>query len=790
MLRARFVLWSLTISLFAGPGGERAASAADPLLGSIQPITCEGSYPGHLQGICTNYRDTVYWSFTTVLVKTDAEGRLSRRVDVANHHGDLCFHDGRVYVAVNLGKFNQPPGQEDSWVYVYDEDSLEEIARYPTPELVHGAGGMAWRDGRFVIVGGLPKDIDENYVYEYDESFEFIKRHVLPSGHTDKGIQTAEFYANHWWFGCYGKPRILLVADPSFGLVGRFEFDCALGITGLPDGRSLVGSNRRTEDGYVGRAQIAVPDEWRGLRYVADVPSADRTDGGRPTRLDFWFAPSTQKVFPDSRSTDVERGKLSAARNEYESVQLVLRPEFDISGVRVKLESGSQGDSLPADWVNLFEVRYVRTPGIARWGFPPDYPDSRRSVYPDPLVPLMLDGRGRELELAGDQAQSIWIRVNVSPDARPGKYDARIVVTAESLKPVQAPLTLEVQPFVLPQSTGVRTAVGLTRRDLARFHHVAADSEACKHLYRRYYDDLLDYRLCAYELPFKVDEPAARPYLHDERVNSFHAPYSKAVWNDLQRQGMGDKAWLYLVDEPETKAQYDALKKHGEYVRRDMPGLRHGVPFFVGPQWDKSLTPFDVLGGYVDLWVCQTDYYHDGHGQGAKVRRQMRERFQDGEETWWYVAAGPREPYCNFFVNMTALQHRILFWQIYADPIISGLMYWRSTHWWEVEDPFVDVATVKGIDAHLYGDGMLFYPGHPFGIAGPVGSVRLECIRDGLEDHAYLSLAERRVGREAVMLLVDEVTRSLVDYTREPTVFQSVREQVTDVLTRSAPSTD
>ena len=89
-------------------------------------------------------------------IKTDAEGRALKKIEVANHHGDLCFQDGKIYVAVNLGLFNFPAGRADSWIYVYDADSLAELARHPTPEVVHGAGGIGVRDGRFFVVGGLP----------------------------------------------------------------------------------------------------------------------------------------------------------------------------------------------------------------------------------------------------------------------------------------------------------------------------------------------------------------------------------------------------------------------------------------------------------------------------------------------------------------------------------------------------------------------------------------------------------------------------------------------------------
>lgn len=83
----------------------------------------------------------------TPLVKTDLNGKLLEKVPVANHHGDLCVHDGKLHVAVNLGKFNDPEGNADSWVYVYDAKTLKEIARHEVQEVFHGAGGIGFRDG-------------------------------------------------------------------------------------------------------------------------------------------------------------------------------------------------------------------------------------------------------------------------------------------------------------------------------------------------------------------------------------------------------------------------------------------------------------------------------------------------------------------------------------------------------------------------------------------------------------------------------------------------------------------
>lgn len=233
---------------------------------SLHATACEGSYPRHLQGICTNNRDAIYWCWTDALVKTDAQGRILKQVPVADHHGDLCYHNGRVYVAVNLGKFNQPAGKADSWVYVYDGSTLAEHARHPVPELVHGAGGIACHEGKFIVVGGLLPGVNENYLYEYDEAFKFRARHVLASGYTLMGIQTATFAGDSWWFGCYGEPKILLRADQNYRLTGKWEFNASVGIVPLDPKRFLIGQNTMVKgQGNQGRVVIAREDANAGL---------------------------------------------------------------------------------------------------------------------------------------------------------------------------------------------------------------------------------------------------------------------------------------------------------------------------------------------------------------------------------------------------------------------------------------------------------------------------------------------------------------------------------------------
>ncbi len=202
-------------------------------------VVCEGQYEYHLQGVATNGVDAIYWSFTTVLVKTDLEGKVLARVEGPSHHGDLCYANGRVYVA--WSNFFNKPGA-DGQVWVYDADTLELLEKHSVPEATFGAGGMDYANGHFYVIGGLPTEYTENYVFEYDEQFKHVKTHVIPSGHTHLGIQTACFHDGRWWFGCYsrdGNPG-LLVCDAEMKLLSMHEVSPSIGLIGWGEGRFLM----------------------------------------------------------------------------------------------------------------------------------------------------------------------------------------------------------------------------------------------------------------------------------------------------------------------------------------------------------------------------------------------------------------------------------------------------------------------------------------------------------------------------------------------------------------------
>lgn len=489
---------------------------------------------------------------------------------------------------------------------------------------------------------------------------------------------------------------------------------------------------------------------------------------GAPARgaLEAWFAPSAVKVLRDARPAQgARRCELAAARNEGEACQLVLLADRLQVGVQVTVTDlrRAGGGSL---WPELRQVAYV--------------PVTEQEVpYPDPLPPL------RPLRLHAGQAQPVWVSVRVPAEAAPGLYEGSLLVKAAGAR-LELPLAVRVWDFALPATPTCTTAFGISDGHVARCHGVTAGSAEAKALYAAYYEMLLDHKVSPYSLPVEVTSPEAGRYLDDPRMTSYLIPYSEDDAELRQRiaalqvGGRFAKGYFYPLDEPVTKEAYDRLLAMAARLRRLEPRYRLVTPFFRNPDWDGKLTAYDLLTGVDTIW-CPNEHFLDLH---AKTRPILAARKQAGEDIWWYVCCGPGAPYNNFFVDMPALAHRTLFWNQKREGV-EGLLYW-STTWWNPDagarDPWTDMATVKDINPHIYGDGSLLYPGKKVGVDGPVSSQRLEVIRDGLEDFDYLTLADQRLGPGAGAAWAAKIGRSLTDWERDPAVLERVRRELGDAL--------
>ena len=232
-------------------------------------IECEGVYNGHLQGVATDGK-SIYWSFTHIVVRTDLSGKVLASVEAPRHQGDLCVKGNVVYVAVNRGRFNQENAAV-SEVMSYDASTLRHLKTWKL-DMPHGAGGMTYVGDRFYVIGGLPATHERNYVYEYDEDFNLVRRHELATGFTLMGIQTAAFEDGRFLFGvygCTGDPSGVITAPTSLDSFERWRDRGDVGMVKL-EGDYFTGATPRVEKGSGGWCgRLLRAKDFPHKRYVA-----------------------------------------------------------------------------------------------------------------------------------------------------------------------------------------------------------------------------------------------------------------------------------------------------------------------------------------------------------------------------------------------------------------------------------------------------------------------------------------------------------------------------------------
>lgn len=220
-----------------------------------------------------------------------------------------------------------------------------------------------------------------------------------------------------------------------------------------------------------------------------------------PTEL--WWCEGAYKVSrtrpaPAARASAVE---LAAARNEYEPVQVVIRPRTDLTGVRVSASDFTGPAAvLPAANVTIAQVDYVN---ITR----PTDAAGAPGEWPDPLPPFEQGPTWR----AGAN-HPLWVTVYVPPDQPAGTYEGVLAITADQWRG-SVPLRLRVWDFALPKESHLRTAFGLWP-DAIRTYHNLETTDELRQVLDLYFRDFAAHRIAPYDPapldPFQVRFGAGR----------------------------------------------------------------------------------------------------------------------------------------------------------------------------------------------------------------------------------------------------------------------------------------
>lgn len=555
-----------------------------------------------------------------------------------------------------------------------------------------------------------------------------------------------------------------------------------------------------------------------------------------------WWAEGTYKISKERGLPDVSKDGIyiSAAKNEYEPFQLVLNADKDMENISIKIDDlkNSEGQAISADNIDISLVGYVYvkvpTDRVGSIGY-----------WPDPLPPYK-----KPFSLKAGENQPLWITVYVPSDVPAGDYKGKIAINGENWSK-DVDLSLHVWDFALPEETHVRTAFGFSPGSVRQYHNLDTNDEF-RSVVDKYYQNFANHRISPYdsmsidpikveftrtdsgEVDVKVDfeafDRSARRYLDELGLSSFRLPlhgmgggtfhsrrlgeiagyqqgtpeheaaftkYLRQVQDHLEANGWLDKTYTYWFDEPDPK-DYDFVK--------DGMALIHKA----APKITRMLTeqPEPELYGYVEIWCPVTfNYNHE----------RAEERRKEGEQFWWYVCTGPKEPYCTLFIDHYATEMRLWLWQTYKYKV-EGILVWQSNYWTSNlvfpppsrQNPYDDPMSyqtgygrpVGYIGYWGNGDGRFLYPPleamaeNVKSLDGPVNSIRWEMLREGIEDYEYFWLLsdtiKRLKGKNVINPLIDEasklleipenVVKSMTEFTIDPKPIYEHRQKIAQMI--------
>ena len=532
---------------------------------------------------------------------------------------------------------------------------------------------------------------------------------------------------------------------------------------------------------------------------------------------------------------------LSSAKNGTAAAQVVIRPSGKaLKGLTAKAEAlkGPGGATIPAEAVEILRVQYVNITQPT---------DSTGCVgeWPDPLPPL----KG-PIDCEAGKSQPLWVRVKVPADARAGTYTGRIALAAEGWT-ANAPLKLEVYDFALPDRMTCQTAFGFEAPNVWRYHNLK-DEKDRRAVLEKYLACLAAHHISPYDPapldPFKVTWPDKKNLVPAIDWAAWDAAIGRAIdryhFNSfsIPMVGMGGGTFFarvepdllgYKEDTPEYKAAFAAYGRAVEGHLREKGWLPYAFIYWFDEPADKDFA--FVTNGFKKLKATAPDLTRmltkeprpdlvGGPNLWCPIENEFRqgpadERMKAGERFWWYVCCGPKAPYPTLFIDHPATELRVWLWQTWQRKI-DGILIWSTNYWTSdaaypdpahPQNPYADPAswtsgygTPKGAK-NLWGngDGRFLYPpeaaadGSPAGpvLDGPVASIRLEMLRDGIEDYEYLvilrdllakrgaKLSEKERADFASLLAVPpEITKDATTFTKDPAPMEARRHGIAKAI--------
>ena len=426
----------------------------------------------------------------------------------------------------------------------------------------------------------------------------------------------------------------------------------------------------------------------------------------------------------------------SAARREYDGFQIILMGRRSAKSVAV---SASVSDLVREDGgarIPASEIAWGRIERVATER--PDLPVAFVGAIPD----VIIEDRAPVSVPPGDFG-AIFCRIHTG-DAPAGRYEGRLRLTcgehAETIR-----IALTVYDFALPLRASLRTAFCFFEHYYRRWYGVKALSDAQR---EAIYEFLLRYRLSPCNI-YSGDAPfPGLKFLekYRDRINFFTVGRIAMGTEDQIRERVAKRVELFRkirdagLDEFMYFYSFDELSmnmRHLPAAVKITNALRAAWPKL---KMMQTSSPIPQLQPLYNVW---TPLFRDfANADRLAVLQSMRAR---GDRIWWYAADAPRHPCPNFFLDYPVFDCRVIGTLSYIHGV-EGILYWCVNREWQTNLDIRKEWPKAPWKSHIYhahtgkrkhknGMGNLVYPGRNGAL---LPSLRLENLRDGLEDYEYL----------------------------------------------------
>jgi len=494
-----------------------------------------------------------------------------------------------------------------------------------------------------------------------------------------------------------------------------------------------------------------------------------------PTNV--WVAPGLSRIFKNSTPTATTAAALYAGRNEYEAFQVGIQGPVTVTAIAASSLTGPGGAKIDAGNVAVFVERYQNiATNTATSGTNP-YRPGPTGYYPDGLVPLKTstgatNASALPFTVASGESQPLWLDVFVPTGTTPGVYNGSLTITAnEGVATV--PITLTVWKFTLPATPSLETAFAIrnsARRDDSRFQRLLLQNKIS---------------------PQRI-APAAAP---DLAANwGLTASNLQQTWSNNGRTAPPSPAtlqsyidayptslplWVYTADEP-TSSQFPALCSWTRNIHGTSrtPPLRSLITTY--PQ--SGLLDDGAGRSCADVWVMLPLQFV-GHSTAITAARGR------GEQVWSYTDMNLDTYSPKWEIDYGLPDYRIFMgfmsWAVQS----TGVLYWGVDFWEDAsgaaKNPWTDPYWYAGSGAYP-GEALLIYPGSQVGISdGPVPSIRLKWLRDGVEDYDYFTMLKAAGADPAfISSTLAPVATDWRTWSKDPAVLQNARNQLGRELDR------